>query len=196
MTNEEQQCEKSDEPKPKAQNFAEWLAEIERRAQQEVDVSLAACSLALRRHELRSIPKKPKRWTGMLAKPKRSWYGRLIILPDGVIGKLYGVLRGAALVWRPAPFAVGEQLLEKYTIDQLRLYKMPSAVVLGRRKRGKKERPSELKARTARKNGRCPCRPGRQRGRPKISSNAQLQKPPPSICPNPTVYSGLNLRFS
>jgi hypothetical protein len=45
----------------------------------------------------------------------------------------------------------------------------PHAVLLGRLKAGTVERPSALKAASARRNGRQPPRPGRRRGRPRIA---------------------------
>ena len=55
---------------------------------------------------------------------------------------------------------------------QLQIVKHPAAVALGRLKRGKKERPSELKKMTARANGAKPCKPGKRRGRPRKTTGS------------------------
>ena len=153
-------------PKPKAQTVAERIAEIERCVKHEVEVSLAACSLALRRHKLARTPRMPKRWTGMLVRGRRARCGQAVILPDSTVGEIYGILRGRALVWRPAPFTVGERVLELYQTDQLKVYRLPSAVVLGGCKKGIQEVFSPAKVAACRRNGSLPAKRGR-RGRPK-----------------------------
>lgn len=121
---------------------------------------------------LGSLPKKPKRtWTGWI-KGEHFWRWRKVVLPDGRVGSVYGSVRSRVIVRVEEPFAVEGFTDRVYDAAALRVYKLPAAVILGRAKRGVKERPSALKAATSRLNGCAPVRLGsRPRGRPlKIQS--------------------------
>jgi hypothetical protein len=117
--------------------------------------------------ELANLPRHPKRtWTGW-ANGTHLWRGRRVILPNGEVREVYGAVRNSvALVPAPGEPLDPPKLL--YRTDQVRVWKHPAAQALGHAKRGVRERKSDHKAATARKNGCCPVRPGRQpRGRPK-----------------------------
>ena len=116
---------------------------------------------------LGSLPKKPaKRWTGWLGSD-HLWRGRRVILPDGRVGYVVGAVRGEVIVRVDAAFSIQGFTDAIYPAEDLRMFKMPAAVELGRGKRGVRERPSALKAMTSRLNGSMPPRPGsRRRGRP------------------------------
>ena len=77
--------------------------------------------------------------------------GRVVFVsqPDGPIGTVNGLGRD----WGVVP-AKGVEIVRN-----------PHAILLGRQKRGSRERPSTLKAASARRNGAKPARHGR-RGRP------------------------------
>ena len=93
--------------------------------------------------------------------------GDKVVLPDGRIGIVYGAARGKIIVWKER-IDPGEWPADVYDARVIRRFKNPAAVALGGCKRGVKERPSEIKASTARLNGRFPVRLGsRPRGRPK-----------------------------
>lgn len=119
---------------------------------------------------LRKLPRRVrKRWTGWIGN-RRYWRGAQILLPDGQPAFVFGVLR-SRVVWTfhpdrliggfdGVPLEWGVVPAADVTPRQ-----HPAAVLLGRLKAGKKERPSKLKSETARRNGRQPCRAGRRRGR-------------------------------
>ena len=63
--------------------------------------------------------------------------------------------------------------IERFKTSEVQRIKNPAAVLLGRLKAGRKERPSLAKAAAARRNGAQPCRPGsRPRGRPRRTGGA------------------------
>jgi hypothetical protein len=71
-------------------------------------------------------------------------------------------------VFADEPLTIAGGRFWKLREHQLVLSKRPEAVLLGARKRGKRERPSEAKQAAARRNGASPVRPGsRPRGRPR-----------------------------
>jgi hypothetical protein len=117
---------------------------------------------------------KPRRWTGFLAEGCRAWYGRRVLLPDGTVGSICAIIRGQAVARWDDPHCIEGARLGLFEAADLRPYRLPAAVALGKSKRGVKERPSKRKAQSARINGRMPTRPGRRRGRPRTS------KPPSS----------------
>lgn len=110
---------------------------------------------------------KPRRWTGFLADGTRAWFGRRVLLPDGTVGFICAIIRGQVVARWDDPHCIEGARLGLFKAADLRPYRLPAAVALGKSKRGVKERPSERKALTARINGMMPCRPGRRRGRPR-----------------------------
>ena len=132
-----------------------------------VEAGVAACTLALRRWRERPTPKRDRIWTGRF-NGRRAYRGQPVILADGSIAYIFGIQRGLAVVWRQAPFVVGEREQFVLRVEQITSYKLPSAVALGRCKAGCVERPSERKRIACRANGSKPVRPGhRPRGRPR-----------------------------
>src|SRR5687767_9685156 len=116
---------------------------------------------------LAKIPRKEKRpWTGWIAGKHCRRYDK-VILPDGSIRRIYGVVRNAVIVLKD-PVPERWPLADLYSAAILKVYKDPAAVLLGRQKRGVKEKRSGLKSRSSRMNGSCPPRQGsRPRGRPR-----------------------------
>ena len=79
-----------------------------------------------------------------------------IRLGNGRLVYIYAALRGR-VAWNAAPGderEIGPGKCGVATVDEVALAKLPAAVCLGRLKRGVRERPSELKAAAARRNGR------------------------------------------
>jgi len=108
-----------------------------------------------------------KIWTGYV-NGVRCWRGRRVLLPDGVGAEVMVARRGKVLVFADRRASILASRFRAVTAEQLVVCKMPEAVLLGERKRGKKERPSEAKEAACRRNGACPVRPGnRPRGRPR-----------------------------
>ena len=142
---------------------------LEAKAQQAIEATDAASAMADIRWHNPPLPRAARVWTGMLA-GKRAWRGQPVVLPDGSLGCVFGIQRGWAMIWRPAPFVVGERENFVLRVEQIRPYRLPSAVRLGRCKTGHRETPSARKAAACRKNGAQPVRPGhRPRGRPRRS---------------------------
>lgn len=112
---------------------------------------------------------KPRRWTGFLDDGCRAWFGRRVLLPDGTVGSICAVIRGQAVARWDDPHCIEGARLRLFKAADLRPYRLPAAVVLGKSKKGVKETPSERKAQAARINGRMPTRPGRRRGRPRAA---------------------------
>jgi hypothetical protein len=128
----------------------------------ENEISLAAAAL-------RKTPPRTGAWCGWLG-GYHLRKGDKVILPDGRVGIVYGAARGKIIVWKER-IDPGAWPADVYDASDIQRFKNPAAVVLGSCKRGIKERPSEIKASTARQNGKCPVRPGnRKRGRPKRST--------------------------
>lgn len=107
-----------------------------------------------------------RRWTGFVGS-ERMWVGRKVVLADGSVGRIKQIQRGVAVVrvrldgneW---PVAL------RLPATALRIWKSPSAVLLGGLKRGTKEKPSAKKLAACRQNGKRPAKPGsRKRGRPR-----------------------------
>src|SRR5690349_2803773 len=106
----------------------------------EDDLSLSAAGSALRR-----IPRNQKRaWTGWLG-DHHLRKGDLVTVPDGTIRVVYGALRNQIILWKNAVPLYGGLPADIYPASQVRRYKNPSAVFLGRAKRGIKETASEAK---------------------------------------------------
>lgn len=117
---------------------------------------------------LGSLPKKPKRvWTGWI-QGVHYWRGRRVILPDGSVGSVYGAVRNQVIVRLEDPLSILGFADRVYSVDELRVFKIPAAMELGKGKRGIQESKSERKAAAARINGCAPVRLGnRPRGRPR-----------------------------
>jgi hypothetical protein len=110
----------------------------------------------------------PRKYTGWLG-DRHCWRGQLVVLPDGEVAPLIWCNRGRVLLrnYRAMPFPDWLRWAARRE-HEVRPYKNPSAVLLGSRKLGVKERPSARKAEAARRNGKMPVRPGsRPRGRPR-----------------------------
>ncbi len=147
-------------------------------------VSEAARSLAKR-------PRRPRRkWTGWLH-GEHCWRGRLIELPGGEIAHLFGVLRNT-VVWSRGEFTLPGGLGEPIgwgiiPARYVRLHRDPAAQLLGQRKRGVRERPSVLKAASARANLQKskighPVRPHATSTAGTTGPRAQPKRPRPRIC--------------
>jgi len=119
------------------------------------EISAAARSLArLRRTQ-------PRKWTGWLH-GEHCWRGRLVVLPGGEAAPLIWCGRKRILLQNIHDLPFREWLLWGARREkEVKLFRHPSAVALGRMKRGVRERKSEAKARAARLNG---LRGGRPRG--------------------------------
>lgn len=113
-----------------------------------------------------------KRWSGYV-NGQRVWRGREIELPDGRRAFVYGALRGT-VAWSLQPVGAlycpdGPHGFGATRQELIILVRNAHAQLLGRRKRGVRERPSKAKAAAARINGRMPPRSGsRPRGRPRM----------------------------
>jgi hypothetical protein len=113
-----------------------------------------------------------KHWSGWLGQ-ERGYREQRIILPDGTVGFLYGALRGKVVVTLDRGRLLGGLGNGPFRwtvlpVDAVVVYREPAARLLGRLKRGVRERPSALKALAARRNCTMPPRPGsRPRGRPR-----------------------------
>jgi hypothetical protein len=117
------------------------------------------------------------RTTGRIA-GKRVRLGTLVKLPHGSIAMLERVIRGTALVSVPDLTKLTGKQEHVVPATNLTVLPNPAAAILGRMKRGKREKPSAAKKATAIKNGRMPCRAGRNRGRPtRRSSTAPPHHP-------------------
>jgi hypothetical protein len=118
--------------------------------------------------ELASLPRRQKRsWTGWIG-GIHVWRGRKLVLPDGRVRTIYAAIRGCvALTPEPGERFDPRELL--FSASRVLVWKRPAAQVLGRAKRGVRERKSAAKAMTARRNGCYPVKPGsKPRGRPKL----------------------------
>ena len=105
-------------------------------------------------HALQRRAGQPRRRTG---KVHGRWMFRdqPIRLGNGLLVYIYAALRGR-VAWNAAPGderEIGPGKCGVAKIDEVGLAKLPAAVSLGRLKRGVRERPSELKAAAARRNG-------------------------------------------
>jgi hypothetical protein len=128
-------------------------------------ISIAGQKLQKLRIETRTRP--ARLYTGYLGR-RRAWFGQPVVLPGNVVGKLISVYRGLASVAWHDPFSIQASRVSAFETETIHPYKNPAAVALARLKRGRKERESEVKKRSARRNGSRPVRAGsRPRGRPR-----------------------------
>ncbi len=117
--------------------------------------------------DLRRIPRGRRRpWTGYLNDGERLRRFALVKVPTGEVLPAYVVRRGWVLVLLPDTPEFALQCFARYRTDEVRRYKLPEATLLGGLKKGYTERSSQKKLASCRRNGRLPCAPGRQRGRP------------------------------
>jgi hypothetical protein len=154
-------------PEPKPTNQADLF---------QVAASQAGQVLAIRRR-LAVKRKGPddRKWTGFIFGRKRAWVGQPVILPDQSVGWVKRVQGGCACVRTAKVDAEDGPIHDYMAVTRLRRYKLPEAVLLRQMKRGKKERPSAVKAAASRRNGAMPPKPGhRPRGRPR----KRKQEPP------------------
>jgi hypothetical protein len=127
-------------------------------------VSIAARQLAL-------LQRQPKRiWSGYIG-DKRAFRDMAILLPNGRQAWVFGVQRQQVVFTAELNGPVGavDGIGKSWGVvaaASVRIVRNPYASVLGREKRGRRERRSELKIASARANGRMPARRGR-RGRPR-----------------------------
>jgi hypothetical protein len=155
------QVDKREKPRPSAPAD---LAETESDAVTKEQASEAGRLLTTR-------PRRQQhKWTGWL-RGEHFWRGRPVVLPNGEVTGVYWTSRGRVLLEdaNDLPDLPLRVRLARRKQD-VRIYRDPAAIVLGRLKAGVKEAPSALKASSARANGCKPCRPGRRpRGRPRRS---------------------------
>lgn len=155
------------------------VARTIREIQQAREITRAASVLGrlragYRRNRGRS---KPKKWTGFLSDGARAWWGRRVFLPDGKVGYVCAIIRGQAAVRWDDPLAIEGVRFGLFKATDLRPYRLPAAIILGRSKKGVRERPSQRKAQAARLNGRMPTRPGsRPRGRPRTDRPLAIEQ--------------------
>lgn len=142
------------------------------RAEASAQITIAASVLAQRPRNRR------KRWTGWLNDTTHLWRGRQVVTPDRRLAEVVGAVRGKVLVEVSDPNAIEGFQRRLHSAGELTPFRLPAAVLLGRQKRGVREKPSALKQATARLNGMRPCAPGKRRGRPRRSAAA-----------NPPVFS-------
>jgi hypothetical protein len=160
------------------------LEQLKAQGKQRTAVALAACSLAGRRHENKDRQGQHKIYTGYLLEGcRRAYRGQPVILPDSTLGFIYGIQRGKAAIWKESPFVIGEREHMVLDVSEIRRYRLPSAVELGRLKSGKRERPSERKQESCRRNGRRPCALGKRRGRPRKPVQSKNTKARQTVWP-------------
>ena len=137
----------------------------------ESDTGAAALTSAAQ--TLARLPRKQrKKWSGYVD-GRRIWRDQKIILLDGSVVYAFGALRGQVVYFRDLPREPEPGRWGAVNASQVKLWKNPAAVALGRRKSGVKERKSIWKLLAAWRNGRKPVRVGRRRrGRPAKKSIA------------------------
>jgi hypothetical protein len=146
---------------PKPTSHADLLKEA---------ASQAGQALAIRRRiALRPSGPDQRRWTGVVF-GRRAWVGQPVILPDKSVGWIKQAQAGYVCV-RTCAFELEIGAVHDYMeAIALKPYRLPEAVLLGRLKRGKRERASAAKAAASRRNGAMPVKPGnRPRGRLRMS---------------------------
>jgi len=121
---------------------------------------------------LARLPRGVKRKLSGYIGATRIWRGRPILLLNGEACYAYGAVRGKVIWSRHEQGLHGGFGGEPFDwgvipASEVRLWKNPHAVTLGRAKAGSREKPSLAKRIACRRNGCQPCRPGRRRGRPR-----------------------------
>jgi hypothetical protein len=92
-------------------------------------------------------------------------------LPNGEIAPVYWCSRNRVLLQPNGRDHASYVMWAARNANEVQLFKNREAEMLGRLKRGIKERPSAAKAAAARMNGVRPCAPGKHRGRPRKSAH-------------------------
>ncbi len=118
--------------------------------------------------KLASLPRQQqKRFTGWLNR-QHCWRGRLVVIPSGEAVPLIWCQRGRVLVQYPDDSLEFLEYLRRAVLreKQVRFFRHPAAVLLGSRKKGVRETPSERKRLACRQNGCRACQNGKRRGRP------------------------------
>ena len=140
---------------------------------------LSAAEASSAASALAKLPRKKKRWSGWIGST-RSYRWMPIKLPNGELVFAMGALRGR-VVWSRVPGELTGGLEEAgvswgvVPASRVKFVKNFSAACLGSLKAGRKERPSAVKAASARANGCRPPRPGsRPRGRPRKAAGGPL----------------------
>ena len=150
------------------EDWPESLRPLIRAAERRREISVGGAQLAKLRRAARTI-RRQRIYTGVVG-GRRAWRHMKVILADGRIAELFMAKRGVAVVTWMDEFAVRPNKIGACRTDELRPFKLPSAVLLGSLKRGIIEKPSLRKAKAAQINGNgsAPVREGsRPRGRPK-----------------------------
>ena len=159
----------------------EQVEQLKAQGKQRTAVALAACSLACHRRGYKE--RQSKVYTGYLEGRRRAYRGQRVVLPDGTLGFIFGIQRGKAAIWKDSPFTVGEREHLVADVSGIELYKLPSAVLMGRQKAGVVERASARKRLSCRMNGCRPCAPGKRRGRPRTSGLSMTPEAHQSLPP-------------
>jgi hypothetical protein len=126
----------------------------------QVEVRSAAQSLA-------RLPRGVKRKLSGFAGTTRLWRGRPVLVAGSTPAYALGARRQKVVFCLDPSLALERGRWGVVPGSAVRIRKNESASALGRAKRGRVERKSELKARTSRANGAMPCGPGKRRGRPR-----------------------------
>ena len=134
-------------------------------------ISAAAGLIAMRPRIRRRI----RKFTGFF-QGERIRRMSLFRVPTGETLPACLILRDMIYVMRPPDTL--RKYIERYDASVVRRIKNPAAVLLGRLKKGIKERPSTAKTAAARRNGCRPPRPGRKRGRPTKAAAQQIHWQP------------------
>jgi hypothetical protein len=133
--------------------------------------SQAARKLAFMRKRATRPPGPDRRkWTGFVFNRKRAWVEQPVEMPDKSTGWIKQAQAGYVCVRTTKMNPQGGARHVYLDSIELKPYRNPEAVLLGRMKRGVKEVASAVKAATSRANGTLPPKPGsRRRGRPTTS---------------------------
>lgn len=142
------------------------------------EVAEAARALAcLRVHKARNHGPDTRKWTGKVF-GRRAPVGLAVVL-DGEVCHLKSAERGRACVKTSRTDPEYGPVHEYCQVTSLRPYKLPEAVLVGRRKAGVTEIKSARKAAACRKNASLPRKPGKRaqdRSRSQAAPNAELSK--------------------
>lgn len=142
------------------------------------DIAEAARALArLRIKKARNHASETRKWTGKVF-GRRAPVGLAVVL-DGEVCHLKSAERGRACVKTSRTDPEYGPVHEYCQVTSLRPYKLPEAVLVGRRKAGVTEIKSARKAAACRKNASLPRKPGKRaqgRSRSEPAPNTELSK--------------------
>src|SRR5262249_48114635 len=141
----------SQQPQPGARPTPEQIAE-------------AASVLGSMRRGFRQR-RRQRKFTGVLEGRRRP-IGQRVVLRDGRIAELRASIRGEVVASWIDWTKVDPLQMDLFRANEVRVFRLPAARLLGSLKRGVSEVQSEKKRRACQRNGRRACKPGRQRGRP------------------------------